>query len=32
MNPHFCPNCGEALDPGAHFCASCGHHLEVEGA
>ena len=32
MNPHFCPNCGEALEAGAHFCAACGHHLPDEGA
>ena len=26
-DPHFCPECGAELEPGAHFCAQCGHSL-----
>jgi serine protease Do len=27
--PHFCANCGHALEPSARFCPECGHRIEV---
>jgi hypothetical protein len=35
MNPaahhraNFCPQCGEALEPGDRFCQNCGHSLQA---
>ena len=28
MNPTFCPNCNQLLQPGSRFCPSCGTKLE----
>jgi hypothetical protein len=27
--PHFCSNCGHALEPAARFCPECGQRIEV---
>ena len=29
--PHFCSQCGTALEPGAHFCPNCGAALGAAG-
>jgi S1-C subfamily serine protease len=28
-SPHYCANCGHALEPGARFCPACGTKIEI---